>query len=320
MGPYYVGIDVGGTKLAYGLFDQKNQLLSRLEKPSQPQLSAEEIVDQLLTHVQELLADAGCGRQELAGVGACFPSYVNAETGYIIYSTNMPSLNGLDMRDMMQKRFAVPVQIDNDANAAAIAEHRRGAGRGHRHMLYITISTGIGGGIIIDNHLFRGSHGMAGEIGHVLVSENEGVQCGCGNRGCVESLSSGPSMASYAAWRMAQGQKSLLSELAGGGNITGQHIGQALRQGDALALETVEHGAEYLARLFSSLYQMLNIDYVVYGGGAVKIGPELMDRAITRFDELTQYAHAYPVSYVPAELGDNAGIIGAALLMEDLQR
>lgn len=319
MSAYRVGIDVGGTKLAYGLFDQEMNLLGRGQSPTDSKIPAEMAIDSIATDVDELLEKHNIKRSELEGVGACVPSYINAETGYIIYTTNLPTWNGLPMRDLMSEKFGVPVQIDNDANAAALAEHHLGAGRGHRHMIYITVSTGVGGGIIINNKLFRGNHGMAGEIGHVLVSDTWGLKCGCGNRGCIESIASGPSMSAYAAWQIhKKGRKSKISDFAGDGTITGKDIAMAAADGDALAIETVEHAGKYLGRLFSSLYQTLDIDHIVYGGGAIKVSPLLMQEAEATFKEITKFAQAYPVTFVPAELGDNTGIIGAALLLDDL--
>lgn len=316
MSTLYVGIDVGGTKVAYGLFDEEYRLLKRLEIPSRPEIPAEAMMDEIIDGVDVLLAAGNSGRGDLAAVGACFPSFINHREGRVIYTVNLPNWVGLPIQDMLSQRLGAPVEVDNDANVAALAEHRQGAGQGADNMIYITISTGIGGGLIINNQLFRGSHGMAGEIGHMLVSDKYGFSCGCGNPGCVESISSGTNMARYAAMRIAEGAESSISRYAGGGEITTRHIGKALAENDPLAIETVDHAAEYLGRLFESLYQVLDIDLIVYGGGAVKVGPRLMERSISRFNEMCKYGAEFPVTFAPARLGDDTGIIGAALLTQ----
>lgn len=310
----YVGIDVGGTKVAYGLFDENYDLLCRMQTPSRPDLPAPAAMKEIIDGVDKLLAEAKHQRSDLAGVGACLPSFINHKTGVVAYTANLPTWVGVSARDMLSEGLGVPVSVDNDANAAALAEHSKGAGTDRENMIYITISTGVGGGLIINDHIFRGSHGMAGEIGHVLVSDAHGFPCGCGNAGCVESIASGPNMARYAAHRIEAGAQSSISRYADGKPITTVHIGQALRESDPLAVETVDHAAEYLGRLFQSLYQILDIDLIVYGGGAVKVGPRLMERSMARFNALCKYAADYPVTFRPALLGDDTGIIGAALL------
>lgn len=310
----YVGIDVGGTKVAYGLFDENYDLLHRMQAPSRPDLPAPDAMKEIIRGVDRLLSEANCPRNDLTGVGACLPSFINHKTGVVAYTANLPTWVGLSARDMLSEGLGLPVAVDNDANAAALAEHSKGAGAGAVNMIYITISTGVGGGLIINNHIFRGSHGMAGEIGHVMLSDTYGFPCGCGNVGCAESIASGPNMARYAAHRIESGAKSSISQYANGQPITTVQIGQALAENDPLAIETVDHAAEYLGRLFQSLYQVLDIDLVVYGGGAVKVGPRLMERSIARFNELCKSAADYPVAFRPALLGDDTGIIGAALL------
>lgn len=310
----YVGIDVGGTKVAYGLFDENYRILSRTQLPSRPDLPVEEAMSEIVGGVDILMAQSEYRRDELTAVGVCLPSFIDHKTGSITYTSNLPNWVGVPARDMLSERLNVPLMLDNDANAAAIAEHRMGAGKDAEHMIYITISTGIGGGLIINRRIFRGSHGMAGEIGHVLLSDSIGFPCACGNPGCAESISSGPNMARYAAHRIQEGAKSSIARYAGDEPITTVHVGKALAENDQLAIETVDRAAEYLARLFLSLYQTLDINLVVYGGGAVKVGPRLMEQSSARFNVLCRYASEYPVTFRPAQLGDDTGIIGAALL------
>ncbi len=311
----YIGVDVGGTKLAYGLFDENLSLLARRQAPSMPEASAEEMIGAMAREADALFQDAKRSRSELLGLGAVFPSHIDKRRDVIVTTTNLPNWVEVPVKELLAEKFNTRVEIDNDANGAALAEHRMGAGRGSEHMLYITVSTGIGGGIIINGKLFRGSFGMAGEFGHILISDTFGKQCGCGNRGCAESICTGPSVEAYIAERAkTSGVKTILTELAGGGRITTHHLAEGVKRGDPFSLEAVEHVGEYLARLYASLYQALNIDLVVYGGGLMKI-TEIMDVTKRRFAELVNYAERYPVEFVPARLGDDTCLIGAALLV-----
>ncbi len=182
-------------------------------------------------------------------------------------------------------------------------------------MIYITVSTGVGGGVIINGKLFHGSFGMAGEFGHMFISDTFGKLCGCGNRGCAESICTGPSAEAYIAEKLKEpGVKTVLTELAGGGRVTTHHLAEGVKRGDPFSMEVVEHVGEYLARMYVSLYQALNIDLVVYGGGLMKI-TEIMDVTKRRFAEMVNYAKHYPVEFVPAQLGDDTCLIGAALLV-----
>ncbi len=314
MSGVYIGVDVGGTKLAYGLFDDNLNLLAKRRAPSMPEASAGEMIAAMAREVDALFIDAKRSRSELKGLGAVFPSHIDKRRDVIVTTTNLPNWVEVPVKELLAEKFNTRVEIDNDANAAALAEHRMGAGRGKEHMLYITVSTGIGGGIIINNRLFHGSFGMAGEFGHMFLSDTLGKLCGCGNRGCAESICTGPSVETYIAEKLQEpGVKTVLTELAGGGRVTTHHLAAGVKLGDPFSLAVVEHVGEYLARMYVSLYQALNIDHVVYGGGLMNI-TEIMDVTKRRFAEMVKYARRYPVEFVPAQLGDDTCLIGAALI------
>lgn len=313
----YVGVDVGGTKLAYGLYDEELNLLARSKEPSMPDAPAEVMIDAMVGHVDALLRDAGCAKERLAGIGAVFPSYIDKRKNVIVTTTNLPNWAHVPIKDILQDKLGVRAEIDNDCIGAAMAEHRCGAGRGRKHMIYVTVSTGIGGGIIINGRPFGGSFGMAGEVGHMLVSDTYGAPCGCGNMGCAESIASGPSVEKYIASRLEDPKvKTCLRELAGGGHVTTFHFEEGVKRGDAFSLEVVDHVAEYLARMYASVYHVLNIDFVVYGGGLMKM-KEIMAVTERLFTEKVKFAKEYPVTFVPAQLGDDVGILGGALLVMD---
>ncbi|MGI6150853.1 MAG: ROK family protein [Christensenellales bacterium] len=313
---YTVGIDVGGTKTALGLFDDSRTLISKRVMESAPDLPFEEMMNQINGQLDALLVAAKVDRSDLLGVGIGLPGHVHFEKGLLLTAPNLPNWAGKNVRAQAENLFRVPCLADNDANVAALAEFIAGAGRGSRNMAYVTISTGVGCGLVLNGRLFHGSYGAAGEIGHLFVSDSGSNLCGCGRTSCVEAMSSGTGMASYARLRIQQGAKSILPELSGGTkHITAKHIALAAKRGDPLATEVADRAAEGLARAFYNLYQLINCETLVYGGGVGKFGPLLFDRIEQRFFELIPMAREYPMRFLPSLLGDDAGILGAALLL-----
>ena len=228
------------------------------------------------------------------------------------------SLNDQPVRDMLAARLNRPVYLDNDGNLSALAEHQMGAGRGHDNLIYATLATGIGGGLILNGKLYRGMHGMAGEIGHMFVSDSTGYPCGCGVIGCVQSISSGLYMARYAMDRIKEGEESRILDYAGTvSNIDMLAVSRALNVNDPLALEVVNRGAEYLGRMFHSLNQIFDINIFVYGGGVTNLGHRFIDRMIASYRHHSLMDQKYPAQFLPAALGDHAGLIGAALLVPE---
>lgn len=317
MNNYIVGIDVGGTKTMIGLFDKNmNSCAAERTFLTDKESGAEELMDFLATQVKDLAGSAGVSLTDIRGVGAAFPSCIDYENGVIVETSNMIALNDQPVREMLRDRLRCPVYVDNDGNVAALAEHQLGAGKGHDNMIYATLSTGIGGGLIINGQLFRGKHGMAGEIGHMFISDSTGFPCGCGVTGCVQSISSGLHMARYAMDRIKEGEESRILDYAGTiSNIDLKAVGRALRADDPLAIEVVNRGAEYLGRMFHSLNQIFDINTFVYGGGVTNLGPRFIDRMISVYRHYSHLDSKYPAQFLPAELGDRVGMIGAALLV-----
>lgn len=317
MKKYVVGVDVGATKTLCGLFDDQMRLVRVIHRPTDPELSAEAMMDALDAHVRELIRGAGVALEDVRGMGAAFPSHVDFSEGVLLETADLYQLNDVPVRDMLKERLGLPVTIDNDSNAAALAEHRLGAGRGFRDMIYVCVASGVGGGLILGGDLYRGIHGCAGEIGHMFVSDSTGYPCGCGVSGCVESISSGLNMARYAIDRIKEGAESRILDHAGTmAGIDMVAVGKALAEDDPLAIEVVERGAQYLGRMFQSLYQIFDINVFVYGGGVTKLGERFLSRVIAAYRRCSQMEFRYPAKFLPAELGDNAGMLGAALLVK----
>ncbi len=265
MKKYVIGIDVGGTKILYGVFDNRMNLLRVIQRATDQELTPDQMMRQMTSNVQELLRGADIRPEEVRGIGAAFPSHIDFNRGFVLETCDIPQLNNVPVRDMLENRLNIPVWLDNDSNVAALAEHRLGAGRGHRDMIFVSISTGIGGGLILNGDLYRGIHGCAGEIGHMFVSDSLGYPCGCGVTGCVQSISSGPHMAEYAMNRIKEGAESSILRYAGTlSKIDMVAVGRAFAENDPLAVEVVERGAEYLGRMFQSLYQIFDINVFVW--------------------------------------------------------
>lgn len=318
MKKFSVGIDVGATNIKVGLFDEKIQLLDSIDALTDVEGTVDIIMNLLRLLVNKLLERNGLTTDNLKGVGAAFPSYIDHRSGTIVETVNIPALENAPVRDILSDFLNVPVYIDNDANTAALAEHRMGAGVGFEHMIYTTLSTGIGGGLILNGKLFRGMHGMAGEIGHMFVSDSIGSPCSCGVAGCVQSIASGYSMAKFVTNRIKEGEESSILNFAGTlSNIDMVAVSKALRANDPLALEVVNRSAEYLGRMFRSLNQIFDINVFIYGGGVAKLGNHYIDRIIGAYRHYSLNEQRYPSQFIPAALGDNASLIGAALLIGD---
>lgn len=316
---YSIGIDCGGTKVAYGLFDDRHNLLERFEHQTKTDGTAEEILQDICNHIVFFLKSKNILIGDLFGIGIAFPSYVDYETGYINKTVNIKPLKNIYARDYIEKQLATKVVVDNDCHVAALAEHRFGAGKGFEHMLYCCVSTGISSGIVINNQIFRGSYGTAGESGHMLITPDEGFKCGCENKGCFMSMTSGSMIGLHVQkWLQEENYtNSLLLELAQGNAqaIDAIMIHQAALQNDPLALRAVQQMAKYMGIWLFNLYQILNINCYVFGGGLVHFGDLLFEPIKKTFYQYLKNQGDHPIYFKFAELDNNFGIIGAEQLL-----
>ena len=319
MGKCRIGIDVGATNIKVGLFDENMEMIDHIQTLIDQDADLDRLMDYIASLAKRVAKDNNIEVSDLLGVGAAFPCYIDYKNGIALDACNVMALSNAPVRDMLYERLGVPVVVDNDANAAALGEHRMGAGAGHEHMIYAALATGIGGGLIINGKLYRGMHGMAGEIGHMFVSDSIGSPCLCGVTGCVQSISSGANMAKYVTDRIKEGEDSTILNYAGTlSNIDMEAVGKALKGNDPLALEVVNRGAEYLGRMFHSLNQVFDINVFVYGGGISKLGSRFIDRMIAAYRHYSLIDQRYPAKFIPAKFGDQSGLYGAALLLEEL--
>jgi len=310
---YIVGVDLGGTQIRACLADAQGRILRETRQPT----LAHEGPQPVLGRMKEVTRNVLSGREpgDVLGIGIASPGPLDPRTGVVIAPPNLPGWQGIHLRDIMLQEFGLPVYVNNDANAAGLAECHFGAGKGCLDLVYLTISTGIGGGFISGGELLLGAHGYAGEPGHITV-QPDGPRCNCGNVGCLEVMASGPAIARRASELVRQGRSSSLSQVvAQGSELTAEAVGKAAQVGDFVALEAVARAAYYLGIGVLNLIHLLDPEKVVIGGGVSKLGPMLFDpvRALVRERAITQVQRETPI--VPAALGDQVGLLGGVALV-----
>jgi len=315
---YLLGIDVGGTKIAYGLFDENKQLIENRKRDSDASLESEEFFDVVVDDIYQILKDKQAAISEVSGIGIGLPSHIHFQTGHIIKTGSLPKIFDFPLKDYLQKKLGsgVKIVIDNDGHAGALAEYRYGAGKDFEHIVYCPVSTGISSGIIINGQIFRGSYGWSGESGHMLtgVLNELDTACGCNNAGCFNSLCSGKFIIHILQKWIEAGEETIITDLAGGKDmITAEHINKAYELGDELARKAVEHMAQYMAMWLYNIYMILNINCFVFSGGLLSMGEKLFGRVKELFNEYN--GSDYPVYFFEAKLGAFSGIIGAMELL-----
>jgi glucokinase len=304
-----IGADLGGTKMALGVVDAEQRVLHETLGITLG-LELDELLDELEMHLRECAAAA----PEAGAIGLGIPCTIDRERGVAISAVNLPLID-VPVRDLVAERLALPTFIDNDANCAALAEHRFGAARGARNAVVLTIGTGIGGGLILDGRVYRGSSGAGAELGHVVI-DAEGPPCqgNCPNRGCVEVLASGTALGREGELAASVHPESALGRLAAEGlPVDGRAVTEAALAGDGIAVDVVATIGRRLGIALASFANVFEPDVIVVGGGAATAGELLLEPAR---EELRSRAlppmNRTPV--VPAALGPEAGMIGAATM------
>ena len=310
-----LGLDVGGTKLAANIADGHGTILSKIKRPTDATRGPHAIVDDLFTMLVSLATERGIDVSEAKALGVSFGGTLESETGIVDEVSNLPGWRGFPLRSTLERLLpGVRVVIENDANAAALAEWRFGAGRGNRSVLYLTMGTGIGGGIIIDGRILRGATGRAGEIGHICQVP-DGPTCNCGRRGCLEALCSGPAIARRALDKIRNGADP--GDLAEQDPLTAEHIVAAAKRGNVFALQHVHETARFMAHGIGSAVNVLNSDVVILGTVATAAGDVFFDPLREALPEFTVEPILNAVEIVPAQLGDRVGDYAAIALVLD---
>ena len=308
----YVGVEIGGTSLRAALVSAAGEVLARREAALEPEGLAQQVA-----RVASELRDASGGGAAALGLG--IPGLVNPETGRVIISTDLPALARGDLRAEVARASGLDVILDNDANAAAYGEYVAGAGRGSRHMFYITIGTGIGGSFILGGKIWRGASGLAGEFGHITI-DPEGIECACGNTGCLETVASAPNIVRRTRERLFRDNTSSLSRLALNRDFTASDVAHEAMGGDDFARLMIERTGRYIGTGVAAVINLLSVERVVLGGGVMEAG-ELILAPIIREAGRRSFQPCFEATQiVAASLGTDAVPIGAAMPARDAAR
>lgn len=300
---YAIGIDIGGTKISLVLGTEKGKVLARREIPTGTGRRTSRCIKELAANLRALILKSGISPKKILGIGVGCPGAVDSSKDKLPRSPNLPGWAGIPFKRILGKATGLPVSVANDANAAALGESIFGTGRTAKDLIYITVSTGIGGGIIINGRLYEGVGSVAGEIGHISIVP-EGKKCACGKRGCLEAYASGTAIAKV--YRDAKKK-----------NVRGaKEVGLAAREGDRLAIQSYRQAAYYLGIGIANLMNILNPEKIVIGGGVLKSAPKIFWQDMIK----SAKQHAWPEAFsttriVRSQLRGQVGDLGALALV-----
>jgi glucokinase len=305
----YVGVDLGGTSVKVGICNESGKLLHQAEGPTDSDAGADAVAENIAKYVRGIVTKSAYDWDQVAGIGAGIAGFLDIEEGIVKLSGNL-GWHNVPIKKMLEEKLGKTVKIDNDANVAALGEAWGGAGAGIPNLVCYTLGTGVGGGIIIDSKIYQGSTGVAGELGHIsIVSDLEAILCGCGQMGCLETVSSATGIIRMAKDAVERGDKTSLSLVE---TIQAKEVFDAAKLGDEVALRIVNRAAFYLGKSMATLAVVLNPQRFILGGGVSKAGEILFEPVREIFKKYTPEPAQEGVDIVPATLGNDAGVIGAA--------
>jgi glucokinase len=316
MDSYIVGIDIGGTKLATVVADGTGTILQKVRRPTVAERGPQYAIECLLEMVGETIRLAGLKRENISGIGVSCGGPLDTKTGVVYSPPNLPGWDAFPLKESIEAEFHVPTIIENDANASALAEWRFGGGRGYNYVLYMTMSTGIGGGIVANGQIYHGANDSAGEVGHQILLP-DGPLCGCGQRGCLEALCSGPAIARRAQEAVRKQPNTAILDLADRAiaQVKSEHVLQAARTGDSLAMSLIEETGYYMGWGIANLVNILNPEIVLIGTIAIAAGDLLLDPIRQTVADMAMQRPAEAVKIMPADLGDAVGDLAAISLV-----
>lgn len=314
---FTLGVDIGGTKVAAGLVSAQGDIVFQTRVPMVATASAAAGFGAVQNAIEAVLASRAYSRGSLAGIGICSPGPLDPRAGVVLNPPNLPCWRNFPLAEKVRRAFNLPACVDNDANAAALAEAIWGAGVGYNIVFYATLGTGIGTGIIFDQRIYHGRTGSAAEGGHITI-DYRGPQCHCGKRGCIEVLCSGPAIAKRAQECLAQSSSnnSKLLALVGGKaeQIRAETVGEAYRQDDSLARSVLEETADLLAIWLGNVIDLIEPEVMIFGGGVSELMSGFFMRIREHIPKWSILPHSAEIPLVRAKYGADAGIAGAAAL------
>ena len=309
-----VAIDIGGTKYIVAVISGDHKILSRVYRYTLSREGPEKVIARLMSTIGEVIGKSGFKPSQLGGIAVAYAGLVDIDKGLVTEAPNLPHWNNVPLRDMLVDRFKMPAFVINDASAAALGEHRLGAGKELNNLIFITVSTGIGGGIIINGELYEGTDGCAGEIGHMIV-QLDGPECNCGRRGCWEALASGTAIARMAKEGLRSGGKSILLDMTYGviDDVRAETVAAGARKGDALCKRVINQAACYLGIGLGNLVNIFNPQMIIIGGGVSGMGEMILRPARRSMKEHAFKLPAGTVRVVRVGLGTDSGLLGASV-------
>lgn len=312
----FCGVDIGGTKCSVALIDNQGKILDKIYSCAHVGLDEDGLVNVVVGHIRDILDRNHLNESDLPGIGVGFAGHIRYRDGIVITTSNLKGFKNYPLRNVLQKNFRIPVFLDNDANAQAFGEFKFGAGKGHNDLAFVTISTGIGAGIILDKKLYRGFTGTAGEFGHMIINPESEFTCTCGNRGCLMAFASGLALPWLFEKKLKEGKKSKLNlppnfKMS---KMSGQILRKGLEIGDPVSIEVIQECGYYMGIGLYNIFQALNPGLIVLGGGLTKWGDFYLDKVRSTFFEFARDMIFDPVEIKISEIIGDAGVIGAAAL------
>lgn len=310
MGRYAFGVDIGGTTVKIGLFDETGGLLDKWEIPTNKANNGESILQDIAESLLAKMKEKGIREEELAGIGVGAPGAVDDEGTLVGGAVNI-GWKPFNIPEALNAYIKVPVKAANDANAAAFGEMWKGGGRGCQNMVAVTLGTGVGGGIIVGGNILTGATGAGGEIGHIHIEDDETEECGCKQKGCLEQYASATGIVRLARRRLAKDEK---PSVLRGQELSAKSVFDAVKEKDEVAMEIAEQFGEYLGKGLAAVAGVVNPELFVIGGGVSKAGEILLSYVEPQFQKYV-FRQCGGARFVLAQLGNDAGIFGAAGLV-----
>ncbi|MDP3786545.1 MAG: ROK family protein [Candidatus Omnitrophota bacterium] len=304
--PHYLGIDIGGTNIRLGIVDGKGKVLIRYRIPTLKKQGKDKVIARLLRAIEFIIKKSA---RPVKGIGIGCPGPLDNRKGIVLSPPNLPDWKGVPLKKIVEKRFRLPVILENDANLIGLGENWRGAGKNASSMVLLTLGTGIGSAFILGKRLWSGSRGFASEFGHVSIDLN-GPRCGCGNRGCIEVYASATAVARRLKEALKKGETSRVFKSTKD-NITADGIYLAAKKGDRLSRRIVDETGLYLGAAIANIVNALNPEMIVISGGMAKAGKPLLDKIKETVKERALKESRRGLKIVVGRLGEDAGIIGA---------
>ncbi|WP_102027028.1 ROK family glucokinase [Salirhabdus sp. Marseille-P4669] len=309
---YYVGADIGGTTVKLAFITEKGQIVHKWEISTNIHNNGEEIPKEIVYSIETKMQELRIPKEELLGLGAGAPGYVNTNTGLVYEAVNVGWKN-FNLKDKLSQRLQIPVYVTNDANLAALGEYWVGAGRNIDHLITVTLGTGVGGGIVVNGQVVNGIDGSGGEIGHVVVTPNDGPTCNCGRRGCIETYASATGIARQGLEEVVKPvDTSLKNIFATTGTLTAKDIFEQAKDGDLVSKQIVENTTNLLGIMLANLATIINPGVIIIGGGVSKAKDTLLNPLKRAFEKYCLDHAFHNCEITIAQLGNDAGVVGAA--------